>query len=197
MCTTPDPTPIGQGGSAVALSRRSYRVARLFSLGAEPMLADIIFPAPSAAYVSSFFIPLSAILGLATEFGVYLYFQRGFIALWRLFGIVIAVNVFSWIVGLFLSFLLPSFLVPQLRGDGEHRFTTITQGPHWGLVAVLSFAWACLVSIVLEYFALWLLRKKLDLRRLGFCVTLANIGGYIVIGGTVWVYLHFNLLFRF
>src|ERR1700704_1386730 len=130
------------------------------------MLADIIFPAPSAAYVSSWFIPLSAILGLATEFGVYAYFQRRVIAFWRLFGIVIAVNVFSWMVGLFLSFLLPSFLVPQLRGDGEHRFTTITPGPHWGLVAVLSFAWACFVSALLEYFALWLLRRRLGFRRL-------------------------------
>jgi hypothetical protein len=159
------------------------------------MLGDIIFPAPSAAYVSSWFIPLSAILGLAMEFTVYVHFQRGVIALWRLLGIVIAVNLFSWIVGLFLSFLLPSFLVPQLRGEGEHRFTTVTQGPHWGLVAVLSFAWACFVSIVLEYFALWLFRKRLGFRRLGFCVALANVAGYIVIGVMVWVYLHFNLLF--
>jgi hypothetical protein len=159
------------------------------------MLADIIFPAPSAAYVSSWFIPLSAILGLATEFAVYVYFQRSIIPLWRLFGIVIAVNLFSWVVGLFLSFLLPSFLVPQLRGEGEHRFTTITQGPHWGLVAVLSFAWACFISILLEYFALWLFRKNFGLRRLGFCVALANVAGYIVIGATVWIYLHFNLPF--
>jgi hypothetical protein len=138
---------------------------------------------------------LSAILGLATEFAVYVYFQRAIIALWRLFGVFIAVNLFSWIVGLFLSFLLPSFLVPQLRGEGEHRFTTITQGPHWGLVAILSFAWACIVSILLEYFALWLFRRKLGLRRLGFCVALANVAGYVIIGATVWTYVHFNLLF--
>ena len=158
------------------------------------MLADIIFPAPSAAYVSSWFIPLSAILGLSTEFGVFSYFQRGIIALRRHLGIVIGVNLFSWVAGLFLSFLLPSFLVPQLRAEGEHRFTTITQGPHWGLVAVLSFAWACFVSVVLEYFALWLLRKKLGFRKLGLCVTVANIAGYIVIGVTVRIYLHFNLV---
>ena len=159
------------------------------------MVADIIFPAPSAAYVSSWFIPLSAILGLGIEFSVYAYFQRGLLALWRLLSVVIAVNVFSWVVGLLLSFLLPSFLVPQLRGEGEHQFTTIAPGPHWGVVAVLSFAWACLVSILLEYFALWLFRRRLAFRNLGLCVTVANIAGYIVIGFTVWIYLHFHLLF--
>lgn len=159
------------------------------------MIADIIFPAPSAAYVSSWFIPVSAILGLGTELTVYAYFQRGIISLLRLFGVVIAVNVFSWVVGLLLSFLLPSFLVPQLKRFGEHEFTTIAPGPHWGVVAVLSFAWACLVSILLEYVALWLFRRRLGFRSLGFCVTVANIAGYIVIGFTVWIYLHFHLLF--
>jgi hypothetical protein len=76
------------------------------------VLADIIFPAPSAVYIASLYIPLSAILALLTEFGVYAYFQRGLIRLWRLLGVVLGVNVFSWLIGLLLSFLLPSFLVP-------------------------------------------------------------------------------------
>jgi hypothetical protein len=161
------------------------------------MIADIIFPAPSAAYVSSWFIPLSVVLAMGTEFAVYIYYQRSRIRLWRLFFIVIGTNIFSWIIGLLLSFFLPSFLVPKLVGDAKHQFTTIAPGPHWNEVAVLSFVWACFVSIALEYFALWIFRKKLNFRSLGSCVTLANIGGYIVIGATVWVYLHFNLLFRF
>jgi hypothetical protein len=160
------------------------------------MLADIIFPAPSAAYVAGIFLPLSAILALATEFSVYIYFQRGVIKLWRLFGVVFGVNLFSWTVGLFLSFLLPNFLVPQLVGEGEHHFTTITQGPHWGVVATLSFVWACFVSTLLEYFALWVFRRKLRFRRLGLCVTAANVAGYIVIGAVVWVCLHFQLYDR-
>ena len=157
------------------------------------MLADVIFPAPSTAYVVSFLIPLSAVLALATEFGVYIYFQRGALALWRLFSVVLAVNSFSWVVGLLLSSLFPSFLVPKLVGQGEHKFTTIAPGPHWGLVAVLSFVWACFLSIILEYFALWLFRNKLGFRRLASCVTFANVAGYLAIGVTVWIFLHFHL----
>jgi len=158
------------------------------------MFADVIFPAPSAAYIANLFVPLSAILALATEFAVYVRFQRGIISLWRLFGIVLGVNIFSWVVGLFLSFLLPSFLVPKLVGDSAHRFTTITPGPYWGVVAVLSFVWACAVSTLLEYFALWLFRKRLAFHRLGLCVTVANVAGYIVIGTTVWIFLHSGLV---
>jgi hypothetical protein len=158
------------------------------------MFADVIFPAPSAAYVACIFIPLSAILALATEFAVYVRFQRGVISLWWLFGIVFGVNIFSWVVGIFLSFLLPTFLVPKLVGDSAHRFTTIAPGPYWGVVAILSFVWACAVSTVLEYFALWLFRKKLGFRQLGSCVTVANVAGYIIIGATVWVFLTFGLV---
>jgi len=158
------------------------------------MIADIIFPAPSAAYIASWFIPLSVVLAMGTEFAVYIYFQRSKITLPRLFSIVIGTNLFSWIVGLLLSLLLPSFLAPKLVGDAKHQFTTIAPGPHWGEVAVLSFVWACFISILLEYFALWIFRKKLTFNSLGLCVTVANIAGYIVIGATVWVYLHFNLL---
>jgi hypothetical protein len=158
------------------------------------MLADVIFPAPSAAYVANLFIPLSAILALGTEYAVYIYFQRGLTSLGRLFAIVAGVNVFSWLIGLFLSSFLPGGLAPKLVGQGEHQFTTIQPGPHWGLIATLSFAWACLLSTLLEYFALWLLRKTVAFRRLGLCVTVANVAGYIVIGVTVWVFLYFRLV---
>ena len=157
------------------------------------MVANIIFPAPSAVYVASLYVPLSAILALATEFGVYVYFQRGVIRLWRLFGVVLGVNIFSWLIGLLLSLLFPSFLVPQLRGEGEHQFTTIGPGPHWTLVAVLSFVWACFLSTLLEYCGPWLFRRKFAFQRLGLCVATANVAGYLVAGAVVWSWLHFNL----
>ncbi len=40
------------------------------------ILANIIFPAPCAAYVASIFFPLAAVLALATEFAVFASFQR-------------------------------------------------------------------------------------------------------------------------
>jgi hypothetical protein len=72
------------------------------------MFADVIFPAPSAAYVACFFIPLSAILALATEFAVYVRFQRGVISLWWLFGIVFGVNIFRGSS----AYFCPSFCLP-------------------------------------------------------------------------------------
>ena len=157
------------------------------------MLANIIFPAPSAVYVTSLFIPVSAILALAAEFAVYGYFQRGAIRLWRVFGVVLGVNILSWLIGLLLSLLFPSFLVPQLRGEGAHQFTTIGQGPYWGLVAVLSFFWACVLSTLLEYGALRLFRRRFAFQRLGLCAATANVAGYIVTGAVVWTWLHFHL----
>ena len=39
------------------------------------LLADVIFPAPSAAYVANLFFPISAVLALAAEFAVFAWFQ--------------------------------------------------------------------------------------------------------------------------
>ena len=39
------------------------------------MLADIIFPHAATAYLDNIFVPASAILALAMEFAVYVYFQ--------------------------------------------------------------------------------------------------------------------------
>ena len=157
------------------------------------ILANVIFPAPSAAYIVNLFFPLSAVLALATEFGVFAYFQRGVMSKSRLLSVVVSVNLFSWLVGIVLSFFLPSGLVPKLVGEGEHQAHIITQGPQWGTIAVLSFFWACLLSYGLEYAALYLLRRRLLFQRLALCVGVANVASYCVIGAVVAVHLHFPL----
>jgi len=129
------------------------------------MFADVVFPHAAAAYFANIFVPLSVALALATEYGVYICFQRGLISLWKLFAIVLGVNFFSWRVGGFLSCLIPDRFVPQLPG---------------AVADVVVFAWACFLSTVLEYLPLWIYRKKLAFRRLGLCVILANVAGYIV-----------------
>jgi hypothetical protein len=130
------------------------------------MFADVVFPRAAAAYVVSMFVPLSVVLALATEYGVYIFFQRGIISLWRLFAIVLGVNIFSWLVGGFLSCMIPDQFVPQLPAAVDD---------------LVLFAWACFLSTVLEYLPLWIFRKRLGFRKLGLCVTLANVAGYIVI----------------
>jgi hypothetical protein len=157
------------------------------------LLANVIFPAPSAAYLATIFFPLAGVLALATEFAVFAHFQRGVMSRFRILGVIVGVNLLSWFVGLVLSFFLPSGLVPQLADAGDRQIYITTQGPHWGTLAILSFFWACLLSFGLEYAALRRLRRILPLKNVALCVGLANVASYCVIGAVVTVYLYFDL----
>src|SRR3954471_3661510 len=139
------------------------------------MLADVIFPAPSAAYVANLFIPASAVLAVLSEIAVFRAFQGSRMSLLRLSLVVVGINVFSWIVGILLSSLpiLPSGLVPRPLGEG--RPSVITTGPHWGAIAASSFVWACFLSALLEYGILSPFRRRLHFQRLGVCVVAANV----------------------
>jgi hypothetical protein len=157
------------------------------------MLCDVIFPAPSAAYVANLLLPVSAVLAIAAEIVVYALFQGSRMSLLRLSAVVLAVNLFSWVVGIVISSLpiLPTGLVFQSPGEGwSPSSPRIVPGPHWNTIAAWSFVWACFLSCILEYFALWLFRARLQFRRLGRCVVTANIASYVVIATTVAVYLH-------
>ena len=59
------------------------------------ILADVIFPAPSAAYVASIFFPVAALVTLATELAVFAYFQRGIFSRRRIVGVVTCINMCS------------------------------------------------------------------------------------------------------
>lgn len=141
------------------------------------MFADVIFPTAATAYVMNLFVPLSAAMALTTEFGVYVCFQRGIISLWHLFFIVFGVNIFSWLVGAVLSWFVPDRFFPHLPAAFD----------------LMSFGWACFVSTTLEYFALWVFRRQLAFRKLGLCVVIANVAGYIAIGITVFLCNHFHI----
>ncbi len=160
------------------------------------LFADVIFPAPSAAYAATLFFPLAGILALATEFGVYAFFRDRRPSRFRLFGlvvVVVVVNLFSWFAGFALSFVLPSGLVPQLTGEPDHPVFITTTGPNWNTLAILSFVWACLLSCGLEYAALRPFRRALPIENLAVCVVIANVASYCVIGVVTAVYLYFDL----
>jgi hypothetical protein len=146
------------------------------------LLANVIFPAPMVAYLVSLIIPLSAVLALATEFAVFVYFQRGVMSKWRLLGIVVGVNLFSWFCGIVLSGIVPE-LIPRLAGDAAV----------YNIIAVVGLFWACLLSFALEYGALRLLRRWLPLKRLALCVGVANVASYCVIAVVVAVHIIFRL----
>jgi hypothetical protein len=154
--------------------RPARQFVRITSVEGKSMFADMVFPYGTGAYISNIFVPVSAILALATEFVVYVYFQRGLISPTRLFGIVLGVNIFSWLAGLFITLSVPDGFIPRLP-DAD------------GLV---DLGWACFLSTVFEYFPLWIFRKRLAFRKLALCVIIANVAGYIVIWVTVWVFMH-------
>jgi hypothetical protein len=133
------------------------------------------------------------LLALAAEFAIFAYFQRGVLPKWRLLGVVVGVNLFSWLVGVILSLFLPSGLVPKLVSVGDHDVEVLTQGPHWRTIALVGFFWACLLSFGLEYGALRVFGKRLPLQRLALCVDVANVASYCVIAAVVAIHLHFHL----
>lgn len=157
------------------------------------LLADVIFPAPSAAYVASLFFPLAGVLALAAELAVFFSFQRGVTSWLRILGAVMGVNLMSWIVGIAFSFVLPSGIVPRLAYDNHGPIYVADLGPRWGTLAIVSFFWACLLSFGLEYAALRAMRRSLPFRNLALCVGLANVASYGVIAAVVAVHLHFGL----
>jgi hypothetical protein len=152
-------------------------------------LANIIFPAPSAVYVSTFFIPLATIFALATEFFVFTRTQRGVAPNGKLLGVVLAINLLSWIIGLLISFLFPTELVPKLTPSGV---SIIQPGPHWSLMAILSFPFACVVSAAIEYLGLRFIFRRTPFRAPIRTISIANFASYIVLGATVFVFLHFD-----
>ena len=136
------------------------------------MFADVIFPRVLSVYVESVLMPLLVFLALATEFAVYVYFQRGLISSTRLLFIVLGVNIYSWLLGIFLAAAIPDSWVPQLTGAND----------------LLSFAWACFLSTAIEYLALVGFRKRFGFRKLGKCVIVANVAGYIVMWITIQIF---------
>ena len=141
------------------------------------MLADLIFPRVLSVYFVSVLWPILVLLALATEFSVYVYFQRGAVSAVRLLLIVLAVNAYSWLLGIFLAAYVPNRWVPQLPGADD----------------LLSFAWACFLSTAIEYLVLVGFRKRFGFRKLGQCVTAANVAGYAI----MWIVLRIAGLFRY
>ena len=142
------------------------------------MLANVIFPAPSSAYVISFFLPFCAVLALLTEFAVFCWFYRRVVSPPKLFGLVLAANLCSWVLGLFLSFVLPSGLVPITLGPPEHQFQSIGHGPHWLALSAVGFVWAAFLSFALEYAFFRFITRRFPRQHLVAAVAAANFASY-------------------
>ena len=155
------------------------------------ILCNVIFPAPSAVYVSTFFVPLATLFALVTEFYVFNRTQGGVTSNGKLLFVVVVLNVFSWVIGLAISVFLPSGLVPKLTSTGV---SILQPGPQWSTIAVLSYPFACIVSVLFEYIGLRLFFRRLPFRAPLRTVALANFASYLVLGATVLGFFHFSLI---
>ena len=135
------------------------------------------------------FVLLATILALGTEFFVFNRTQRGVASNGKFRAVVLILNISSWVIGLLISGLFPSGLVPKLTPSGVF---IIQPGPHWATNAILSFPFACFVSAVSEYIGLRLFYRRIPFRPPGHTIVLANIASYVVLGVTVFVFLHFS-----
>ncbi len=156
------------------------------------MLANIIFPAPSAAYIAGLFFPLAAIASLGVEIYVLRYFQKGLVPAGLTLVTVLSANTVSWWAGIAMSGLLPSGIVPTLVGDPERGLTMAGRGPDWNAIAIASFFLACVVSFVIEYGFLRLVSRWLPCRHPALCAAVANVSSYCVLGLLVAAHLHFD-----
>jgi hypothetical protein len=158
----------------------------------QQMLANIIFPAPSTAYLAGIFFPLAAIASLAVEIFVLRHFQKGLVSAERTVLTAICANTVSWWAGIAMSGLLPSGIAPTLVGDPERGLTMAGRGPDWNAIAVASFFLACAVSFVIEYVFLRLVSRWLPCRHPALCAAVANVSSYCVLGLLVAAHLYFD-----
>ena len=75
------------------------------------MIGNVLFPAPSAAYVTALLLPIAAILALVAECVVYAWTAPAKRYLEAIL-IAIGVNIVSWFAGVWLTTLLPDGSMP-------------------------------------------------------------------------------------
>jgi hypothetical protein len=112
------------------------------------LLADVIFPAFSAPYLSLLFFPIAALLAISSEIIAFKCRYRS-LPISRTVWIALVANLVSWMIGLILSLVLRSGLVPKIMRGG---FKTVEPGPHFQVFVICGFIVAFILSVVIEYF---------------------------------------------
>jgi hypothetical protein len=152
-----------------------------------PIIANVIFPAFTAAYFSPLLFPVAGVAAVITEFVCYRRLSSH--PARPSFGDIIGANLVSWLAGMVIGFVLPSGLVHKAVSSGSGRI--LTQGPHFTTYAIIGFFGACILSIFIEFaFLRWSARSEPEpdtgLLRLA---AVANVASYIVLAVLVWVWI--------
>jgi len=144
------------------------------------ILANVIFPAFAAPYVSAMFFPVAAIAAMLTEAVVFRALNRD-LSWRRTVSTVLVINIASAIVGFAIAAALPSGLEPTVMGEGENQFETIQPGPKFGMYAVLGYVLAFVLSILIEWGIVRTSRRVVKLAKPFITVALANAASYAVL----------------
>jgi hypothetical protein len=151
------------------------------------ILADMIL-ASQAAYMAMLF-PLNIVLVLVSEVAVFRFYQRKIVSLGNSIWLVVAANFVSWLIGCIIAgFLMPSGL-EQRSAHGA-----ITRAPHYGMYALLSFLFAFIFSVPIEYGFYRVFQRRYRFQRLGICAFMANLASYLLLGMGVFCLFYFHVI---
>ena len=149
-------------------------------------IADVIFPGFASAYVIPFLILPATLMAIASEVVVFRIREpqapRGPAVL-----LVIVANLLSWLVGMAITWYLPSGLIPAIESSGLSR---IKPGPMWTTYSIASWILAWILTCAIEFGVLFSVRRWVGFTRLFGTVILANLISYPVFGlGVVVLYM--------
>jgi len=152
-------------------------------------IANVIFPAFSAPYVSALLFPVAGISVLIAECVIFKLTNRN-LTWWKIIALVLGMNIFSTIIGFIISAFLPDGLEPKLVGSGEHEVWISQQGEHWTTLMYIAFPVAYVLSIILEYGVVRLF-KRISISRPFRTVTLANTVSYILLITISYIWVNY------
>ena len=148
------------------------------------LLANVIFPAFSAPYFAVGVFPIAAFVALASEIGVMGWRHPSF--KWKkASGITLLANLFSWMIGVGISLILPSGLVKKPIIDEQGAPEILTSGPNFQMFVLLAFIVALVLSIAVEY-AVWRYYCRDDSKLLA-SVSIAHLASYVLLVGLIFV----------
>jgi len=151
-------------------------------------VANVIFPAFTAPYVSYFLFPVAALAAILGE--VLVFKLRCSRLSWkRVINTTLYANLISWIAGVILGAVLPSGLAPQVVGSADRPATIITRGPNFELLMWSGFGVAFCLSILIEYQVWKRFRKEEPLPGLFRTTVLAHITSYLLLIGIALMYI--------
>ena len=152
-------------------------------------IANVIFPAFSAPYVSALLFPVAGISLVITEILILKITNRS-LSWGKIISLVLIMNVASTIIGFIITGLLPSGLEPKLFGEGEHQVAIQQPGENFNTFMIMGFFVAYVLSIFSEYVIAKLI-KKIELNKPFQNIALANTGSYIVLFAVAYIWANY------